>query len=156
MKTNKIIKSYRLKRYPTIQLNEFDNKAFSVVKTVLKDKNRGWSDKSNIDRINILSFFTGELMLYYEVLDKQQSINPISFENKGDKVIITKKYIKDNKEEKKTYELSFEEYLIIKNIIKKVIYDDIEIYEPKTTKTTTNKATSDDTDEGFIDDSIPF
>lgn len=135
---NKLIANHRFGRFATITMSEWSNGSFSISKSVLKDKNKGWKDKDNIERIVLLNFYCNELFQVIEVLNAKKTIGNFEFktEKVGDdgvlNVIIIKHFKnKDKQEDSKRYEMSINEYYIIKSLIRRVIETDYEVYTPQ-------------------------
>lgn len=170
---NQLIASHRFGRFATITMSEWSNNSFSISKSTLKDKNKGWKDKENIARIALLNFYYNELFQVLEVLNTKKTIGSFEFrtEKVGDdgilKVVIIKHFKnKEGQEDNKRYEMTINEYYIIKILIKRVIETDYEVYTPQHNNQTDPTNNGDFNDmplseeeiigNGGIDDDIPF
>ena len=167
---NQLIASHRFGRFATITMSEWSNGSFSISKSVLKDKNKGWKDKDNIERIVLLNFYYNELFQVLEVLNAKKTIGNFEFktEKVGDygvlKVIIIKHFKnKEGQGDSKRYEMSINEYYIIKSLIRRVIEADCELYTPqhKNSNDTTSNPNFDElpvSEEDImnVEDVMPF
>lgn len=167
---NQLIASHRFGRFATITISEWSNGSFSISKSLLKDKNKGWKDKDNIERVALLNFYYNELFQVLEVLNTKKTIGNFEFklEKVSDdgvlKVVIIKHFKnKEGQEDSKKYEMSINEYYIIKTLIRRVIETDYEVYTPQhnNSNDTTSNPNFDELpvreeDIMNVDDDLPF
>jgi hypothetical protein len=134
---NELITIHKFSRFPSITISEWSNKSFSISKAKLINKEGGWVNKDNIERITLLNFYYNELLQVLEIFNIRKTIGnyEFKFEKIGDdgqlKIIIIKHYTKNGQEESKRYEMTINEYYIIKNLLKRLVETDYYIYDPK-------------------------
>jgi hypothetical protein len=169
---NKLKTSYRFGRFPSITISEWDNGGFSASKAQLKDKNKGWKDKSNIERTNILSFFYNEIFLVRELLkmrSKKFTLGNFSFEvvkeeSGADKIHICKSYVdRTGQTQQMNFKMSINEYYIIKALVDRIVEHDFETRDMDNNNFNTIPEPEDEKDfvaftgeEEQLDDAIPF